>query len=191
MTTTTPAPVARNGVDVPTLLATREAVRAQTELADFTFRVRNTWVSGTHNRTTIHDFRGAGQEQQSHRVPFTYDADHPAVLVGEDHGPTGAEFLLHALAACLTHGIATVASARGIDLHRVESVIEGDVDLLGVLGLDREVRNGYQGIRVRFEIEGDASPEELAEVVRRSQARSAVLDVLTHGTDVVVDVSTP
>ncbi len=187
--TTARSAVPRNGVDVPTLFATLDAVRAQPELADFQFRAHNTWVSGTHNRTTIQGFHGAGQEDTTRTAPFTYDADHPAVLVGGNDGPTAAEFLLHAIAACLTHGIANIAAARGITLHRVESRVEGDIDLLGVLSLDPQVRNGYRQIRVSYEIEGDASPAELETLVRRSRDRSAVYDVITNGTDVVVDVT--
>jgi uncharacterized OsmC-like protein len=186
-----PAREARNGVDVPTLFATLDAVKGSPELADFRFRARNTWISGTHNRTTIQGFYGAGQEDTSRAEPFVYDADHPAVLVGNGNGPTPVEFLLHAIAACLTSGLANIASARGITLHRVESTVEGDIDLLGILGLSEDVKNGYQQIRVHFEIEGDAPPEKLAALVEQSRRRSAVYDVLTNGTDVVVDVSTP
>lgn len=181
-------PVPLNGVDTPTLFATLDAVRGAPEIAEFRFRAHNRWISGTHNRTTIQGFFGAGQEDASRPEPFTYDADHPPVLVGRGNGPTAAEFLLHALAACLTHGIANIAAARGVTLHRVESFVEGDIDLLGVLGLDPEVRNGYEQIRVRFEIEGDAPAEELAALVTRSRARSAVFDVLTNGTEVAVSI---
>lgn len=187
--TTAHTPVARNGVDVPTLFATLDAVRAQPEIADFQFRAQNSWVSGTHNRTTIQGFYGAGQEDTTRTAAFVYDADHPAVLVGDNNGPTAVEFLLHAIAACLTHGIANIAAARGITLHRVESRVEGDIDLLGVLGIDPHVRNGYRQIRVIYEIEGDATPAELEALVRRSRDRSAVYDVLTNGTDVVVEVT--
>ena len=121
--------------------------------------------------------------------PFTYDADHPTVLVGNNNGPTPVEFLLHAIAACLTSGLANIASARGVTLHRVPSTVEGDIDLLGILGLSDTVRNGYRQIRVPFEIEGDASAEVLAALVDQSRRRSAVYDVLVNGTDVVIDVS--
>jgi uncharacterized OsmC-like protein len=182
---------ALNGVDVPTLFATLDAVKGAPEIAGFQFRARNTWLSGTHNRTVIQGFYGAGQEDTSRTQPFSYDADHPAVLVGGGNAPTPVEFLLHAIAACLTSGIANIAAARGVTLHRVQSTVEGDIDLLGVLGLSDEVRNGYQQIRVSFVIEGDASPEELAALVEHSRRRSAVYDSLTNGTDVVIDVSTP
>jgi uncharacterized OsmC-like protein len=182
---------ARNGVDVPTLFATLDAIKASPEIADFRFRARNTWVSGTHNRTTIQGFYGAGQEDTSRTEPFTYDADHPAILVGGNNGPTPIEFLLHAIAACLTAGLANIASARGVNLNSVESTVEGDIDLLGILGLSDEVRNGYQQIRVSFVVDGDATPEQLKALVEQSRRRSAVYDVLTNGTDVVIDVTTP
>jgi len=181
---------ALNGVDVPTLFATLDAVKGAPEIADFQFRATNIWVSGAHNRTTIQGFYGAGQEDTSRAEPFTYDADHPTVLVGGGTAPTPAEFLLHAIAACLTSGLANIAAARGITLHRVESTVEGDIDLLGILGLSDEVRNGYQQIRVNFVVEGDASREQLVALVEQSRRRSAVYDTLVNGTDVVIDVRT-
>jgi uncharacterized OsmC-like protein len=120
-----------------------------------------------------------------------YDADHPQVLVGANNAPTAVEFLLHAIAACLTSGIGNIAAARGIRLDRVESTVEGDIDLLGILGLSDSVRNGYRQIRVSFVVEGDATAEQLAALVEQSRKRSAVYDVLTNGTDVVIDVATP
>ncbi len=182
---------ALNGVDVPTLFATLDAVKGAPEIAGFQFRARNTWVSGTRNRTAIQGFYGAGQEDTSRGEPFVYDADHPAVLVGSGKAPTPVEFLLHAIAACITSGLANIAAARGVTLYRVESTVEGDIDLLGILGLSEEVRNGYQQIRVSVALDGDASPAELAALVEQSRRRSAVYDVLTNGTDVVIDVSTP
>jgi uncharacterized OsmC-like protein len=177
----------RNGVDTGALFATLDVVRQQPELAEFQFRATNRWISGTHNRSTINGYRGAGQEHT--RVDdFSYDADHPPVLTGGDNGPTPVEFLLHALAACLTSGLANIAAARGITLYEVTSTVEGDIDLLGILGLDRDVRNGYRKIKVTFTISGDASAEQLLELVERSKHRSAVFDVLTNGTEVDVDV---
>jgi len=187
MTNTATRP-ARNGVDVPTLFATLDAVKAAPELAQFRFRARNTWQSGTHSRTEITGFYGAGQEDTSRTEPFIYDADHPTVLVGSGAAPTPVEFLLHAIAACLTAGLVNVAAARGVTLHRVESAVEGDIDLLGILGLSDEVRNGYQRIRVSFVVDGDATDGELAALVEQSRRRSAVYDVLTNGTDVAIDV---
>ena len=183
---------ARNGVDVPTLFATLDAVKGAPQLADFQFRARNTWQGdGVHSRTTIQGFYGAGQEDTSRTEQFSYDADHPAVLVGGGIAPTPVEFLLHAIAACLTAGLVNIAAARGVTLHRVESTVEGDIDLLGILGLSDRVRNGYRQIRVSFSVQGDASPAELAALVERSRQRSAVYDVLTNGTEVVIDVDTP
>jgi|SRR5690349_80659 uncharacterized OsmC-like protein len=189
MTSTQTRP-ALNGVDVPTLFATLDAVKGQPEMAQFQFRARNEWINGTHNRTTIQGFHGACQEDISRTQPFSYDADHPAVLVGGNNGPTPVEFLLHAIAACLTSGLANIAAARGVRLDRVVSTVEGDIDLMGILGLSAEVRNGYRQIRVNFEVEGDASPEELVALVEQSRRRSAVYDVLVNGTDIVLDVNT-
>jgi uncharacterized OsmC-like protein len=190
MSTTTVEQPHVNGVDIATLLATREAVRGTPALADFTFRARNTWVSGTHSVSTISDFRAVGQEL-AHRKPTQIAADHPEVLVGTDQAPTPVEQLLHAIAACLTAGIANVAAARGINLTKVSSEVEGDIDLLGILGLsDGSVRNGYQQIRVKFHVEGDADAEALRAVVEQSRRRSAVYDVLTGATPVVIDVET-
>jgi uncharacterized OsmC-like protein len=176
----------RNGVDTATLFATLDAVKGDTEIAKFQFRATNRWVNGTHNRSTIHGFYGAKQEM-THTEPFTFDADHPPVLVGSDNGPTPVEYLLHALAACLTAGIANVAAARGVNLTEVSSTVEGDIDLLGILGLSDEVRNGYQQIKVSFTLRGD-DPEKLRKVVEQSRRRSAVFDVMTNGVPVSIDV---
>lgn len=184
MTTTTRN---RNGVNVDGLFGALDAVKAQPEAAKFQFRASNEWVSGTHSRSRIHDFFGLGSEQ-THRDPHEYDADHPEQLVGTDVGPSPVEFLLHALAACITAGIGNVASARGIDLTRVTSTVSGDIDLVGLLGLDDSVRNGYQNIEMRVSIEGDAGADDLRRVVERSIARSAVYDMLSNGTSVQVHV---
>ena len=179
-----------NGVDTPTLFATLDAVKANPELAKFQFRATNRWLRGTHNRSTIRGFYGAGQEDSTRTEDFAYDADHPAVLVGTGHGPTPVEFLLHAIASCLTAGIANVAAARGVPLREVSSTVEGDIDLLGILGLSDQVRNGYQGIKVSFQISGDAPDEVLRGLVEQSRSRSAVYDVLTNGVPVSIDVAT-
>ena len=178
-----------NGVDTPTLFATLDAVRGQHDIAKFQFRASNEWESGTHSRSRFSGFYGAGQEME-HKQVTTVESDHPAVLVGADNAPTPVEYLLHGIAACLTAGVANIAAARGVELHSVRSTVEGDIDLLGILGLsDDTVRNGYQEIRVSFEIEGDADDETLRGLVERSRRRSAVYDVLTNGTSVVIDVA--
>jgi uncharacterized OsmC-like protein len=176
----------RNGVDTAGLFATLGAVKANNDIAKFQFRATNRWVSGTHNRSTIHGFYGAGQEMQ-HSEPFTFDADHPAVLVGDDHGPAPVEFVLHALAACLTSGLANIAAARGVNLTEVESTVEGDINLLGIFGLSDDVRNGYEQIRISFKLSGD-DPEKLRRVVEQSKKRSAVYDILTNGVPVSIEV---
>lgn len=178
-------PVPMNGVDTPTLMATINVVRDAPGLAAFQFRAVNRWIQGTHSRTTIESFSGAGGEQ-THASAFRYDADHPGVLVGRDQAPTPVEFLLHALASCLTAGIGNIAAARGIPLRRVESVVEGDINLLGILGLSNEVRNGYERVRVRFTVDGDAPPEKMRAIVEQSRARSAVFDVLTNGVPIEI-----
>ena len=176
----------RNGVDTATLFATLDAVKANNDIAKFQFRATNTWVSGTHNQSTIHGFFGAGQEM-THQQPMVFHADHPVVLVGADNGPTPVEYLLHALAACLTAGLANIAAARGINLTEVSSTVEGDIDLLGIFGLSDEVRNGYEQIKVSFKLRGD-DPEKLRQVVEQSRQRSAVFDVITNGVPVSIDV---
>jgi uncharacterized OsmC-like protein len=180
-------PVPRNGVDTPTLFATIGAVKAQPELSKFVFRATNRWMNGTHSESKMESFSGAGGEH-SHIAEYRYDSDHPAVLCGTDQGPTPVEFLLHALAGCLTAGIANIAAARGVNLTSVESTVEGNIDLAGILGISDEVRNGYEQIRVSFKIRGDASAEKLREVIEQSRMRSAVFDVITNGVPVVIDV---
>jgi uncharacterized OsmC-like protein len=180
----------RNGVDTATLFATLDAVKQAPEAAKFQFRAHNQWVSGTHNRSTIADYFGVGEER-SHERTFVFDADHPAILVGQDHGPTPTEFVLHALAACLTAGLATIAAARRVTLTEVRSTVTGDIDLNGILGLNPDVRNGYQQITVRFTVKGDAPAETLREIVEQSRARSAVYDVITNQVPVTIEVNTP
>jgi uncharacterized OsmC-like protein len=187
MSTTETDGTVRNGVDTATLFATLDAVKAAPEAAAFQFRTRNEWVSGTHSRSTIGDFFGVGEER-SHERTWVFDADHPALLVGKDNGPTPVEFLLHSLAACLTAGLANIAAARGVTLTSVRTTVEGDIDLNGILGLDPEVRNGYQAITVRMTVEGDAPAETLRDLVERSRARSAVYDVITSQVPVTIEV---
>ena len=176
----------RNGVDTGTLFGTLDAVKAQPELGVFQFRASNRWIDGAHNRSTIKDFYAAGGEDTSRAEAFVLDAGEPAILIGTDTGPNPAEYLLHALAACLTTSLVYVASARGVRLTRVESTLEGDMDVRGALGLSDEVRNGFEQIRVSFVVEGDATPEKLHELVERAMARSAVFDMVTNGVKVHV-----
>ena len=179
-----------NGVDTPTLFATINAVKGQPELAKFKFRATNRWVSGTNSLGRSKSFFGAGSEHD-HEFDFEVEADHPKVLVGHDKGLVPVEFLLQGILACLTAGIGNVAAARGVKLTKVESTAEGEIDLQGILGLSKEVRNGYEKIRVSFKIEGDAPAEKLREIVEQSKNRSAVYDVLTNGVpvDIAVDAA--
>jgi uncharacterized OsmC-like protein len=175
-------------VNTPALLATIDAVKGAPALAKFRFRATNRWIGGTYSESQVESFSGAGGEHD-HRTTFRYGADHPAVLVGEDRGPTPIEFLLHGLAACITAGIGNIAAARGVTLTSVESRVEGDIDLQGILGLSDKVRNGYERIRITFDIAGDAPPEKLRQIVEQSRARSAVFDVLTNGVPVSMSVN--
>jgi uncharacterized OsmC-like protein len=179
-----------NGVDTARLFTTIDAVRQHPDIGRFQFRVVNDWVSGTHSQGRFPGFSGAGQEHV-HATRTVVDADHPAVLVGTDLGPTPAELLLNALGACLMAGLGNIAAARGIALRRVRCRVEGDIDLQGILGIDPTVRNGFQAVRAVFEVDGDADAATLNSLLAQSRARSAVFDVLTAGTAVTVEVATP
>lgn len=183
-----PAPQPRNGIDTPRVFATLDAIRQQPPAASFEFRATTRWLKGTHTRTTIDGFFGAGAEQV-HVQPTQIDADHPAVLVGEDHGPTPVELVLNALGACLVAGVASIAAARRVDLYEVTAKIEGQIDLQGVLGLSNAVRNGFQKIRVSFAIRGDAPAGKLQQIIEQSRNRSAVFDIITNEVPVEIVVA--
>lgn len=176
-----------NGVNTAALLGAREALTATPEAAEFTWRATCSWVNGTHSRSTVESFSGLGQEH-SHLSTFNFDADHPECFASEDLGATPAEYVLVALASCLTAGVAAVAQYREIQLRTVTATVEGHMNVLGILGADPDVRNGYRDIRVRFDIDADASREDIEALVAQSQKRSAVFDILTNPTDVVVEV---
>ncbi len=186
MTSTTAS--ADNGVDVEFLLTARETLAAQPEAANFQWRVTNTWVNGTHTRSSVHKFFGLGAEH-THRSEFQFDGDHPEVFSSEDNGPTPVELLLVSLAGCLTAGVASVAQNRGIQLRSVSAALEGDMDIRGILGVDPEVRNGFNRIKVTYTIDADATPEDIKALVAQSQKRSAVYDIVTNPTSVVVEVN--
>ena len=177
-----------NGVNVDFLLTAREALDAQPEGAQFKWRVSNSWVRGTHSRSTVENFFGLGQEQ-SHREKYVYDGDHPEVFSSEDQGPTPVEMLLVSLAGCLTAGVAAVAQNREIQLRSVTATLEGDMDVRGILGADPEVRNGFNHIKVTYNIDADASPDDIRALVAQSQKRSAVYDIVTNPTAVTVEVA--
>jgi uncharacterized OsmC-like protein len=176
-----------NGVNTAALLGAREALTATPEAAEFTWRATCSWMHGTHSRSTVESFWGLGQEH-SHLSTFNFDADHPECFASEDLGATPAEYVLVALASCLTAGVAAVAQYREIQLRTVTATVEGHMNVLGILGADPEVRNGYRDIRVRFDIDAAASREDIEALVAQSQKRSAVFDILTNPTDVVVEV---
>jgi uncharacterized OsmC-like protein len=179
----------RNGVDTQQMYGTLDAIKAQPELGRFEFRARNEWIAGAHNRSTIQGFYGAGQEDGSRTQAFVLDAGEPAILLGTDTGANPAEYLLHALAACLTTSIVYVAAARKVRLTSVESTLVGEMDVRGALGVSDEVRNGFERIGISFRVTGDAPEEKLREVVERAQARSAVYDIITNGVRVDLEVA--
>jgi uncharacterized OsmC-like protein len=180
----------RNGVDTERMFATLDLIKGQPELAKFQFRATNRWLGGAHNRSTVKDFYAAGGDDTTRTAAFELDAGEPAILLGTDTGPNPAEYLLHALAACLTTSIVYVAAARKVALTSVESTLTGDMDVRGALGVDPEPRNGFESITVSFRVSGDAPPEKLREVVERATARSAVYDMVTNGVPVAVEVAT-
>ena len=177
-----------NGVNVEALLGAREAMTGAPAAAKFTWKASNEWVHGTHSRTTIHDFFGVG-EPQAHKAAVTLETDHPEVFASEDNGVTPVEMVLAGLAGCLTAGVASVAQHRGIQLRTVRATVTGDMDLAGILGIDPDVRNGFSGITVRYEIDADATHEEIEAVVAQSQKRSAVFDIVTNPTNIRVQVA--
>ena len=177
-----------NGVNVEALLGAREALSEAPEAAQFTWRATTKWIRGTHSRSAVQGYFGLGVEQ-SHRTEFTFDADHPEVFASEDNGATPVEMLLSALGSCLTAGVASVAQNRGIQLGSVQATIEGGMDLYGILGIDADVRNGFDGIKVTYEIDADATDDEIRAVVAQSQKRSAVYDAITNPTQVTVEVN--
>jgi len=179
--------VPMNGVNTPALFATINAVKGQPELGDFKFRATSKWLKGTHSRSKAEAFTGAGGTHEQ-VGDFQIDGDHPPVLCGEGNAPTPVELMLHGLAGCLTAGIANIAAARGVQLTLVESSVEGDMDMRGILGLSDEVRNGFQNIRINFKIKGDAPAEKLQAIVEQSRSRSAVFDCLTNQVPVEIAV---
>src|SRR3954465_11949569 len=178
-----------NGVNVGALLAAREALKAAPQAAKFTWRASCKWKNGTHSVSTVQNFFGLGQEQK-HRTEFTFEADHPEIFASEDCGATPVELVLAGLASCLTAGVAAVAQNRGIQLRSVEAKLEGSMDIQGILGVDSDVRNGYDGIKVTFHIDADASKKEIEAIVAQSQKRSAVYDVIPNRQNGTLEVAT-
>ena len=174
-----------NGVNVDKLYATVDAIKARPAIASFKFRVQNQWAGGSQNRSTVAGYYGALQEH-SHPKPFVLAADEPAVLLGADMAANPVEHLLHALAACMTTSIVYHAAARGIQIDEVESSLEGDIDLRGFLDLDRNIRSGYEGIRVNFKIKADVPEAELQSIGQLGSRFSPVFDSLTRGVPVSV-----
>ena len=177
-----------NGVNSDALISARTALTESPEAAEFTWRSTCTWVHGTFSQSTVTGFSGLGQEH-THRAPYTFDADHPECFASEDRGAAPVEIVLAALGSCLTAGVAAVAQYRGIQLRSVTATVEGSMNILGILGADPDVRNGFNDVSVRFDIDADASREEIEALVAQSQKRSAVFDALTNPTEVTVEVT--
>ncbi|MDX1402721.1 MAG: OsmC family protein [Kiloniellales bacterium] len=176
-----------NGVNVEALVEAREALTQAPQGAQFTWRATCKWMNGTHSHSSVESFYGLGEEQ-SHKTTFSFDADHPEIFASEDKGATPVEYVLVGLASCLTAGIAAVAQYRDIQLNSVSATLEGDMDLQGILGIDSDVRNGFDGIKISYEIDADASKEDIEALVAQSQKRSAVYDIVTNPTNVTVEV---
>jgi uncharacterized OsmC-like protein len=185
--TTTDTPV-DNGVNVEALLGARVALTEAPAAAQFQWRATCEWQNGTHSRSTVEGFFGLGEEQ-NHRTRYSFDADHPEIFASEDNGATPVEHVLVALASCLTAGVAAVAQNREIQLRKVSATIEGAMDVRGILGMDSDVRNGFSDITVTYDIDADASPDDVKALVAQSQKRSAVYDIITNPTNVSVRVS--
>ena len=177
-----------NGVNVEALLGAREALTEAPEGAKFKWRASCTWLNGTHASSSVESFFGLGEEQ-SHRKEYTFESDHPEVFASEDNGATPVEYVLVGLAGCLTAGIASVAQNRDIQLRSVKATIEAGMDIQGILGIDSDVRNGFDGIKVHYDIDADASSEDIEALVAQSQKRSAVFDIVTNPTNCTVTVN--
>ena len=185
MVTAQQIPTIINGINVDNLLTTVDTIKAAPAIAKFNFRIQNRWEGGAQNHSSVNAFHGAGQEI-ARQKSFILHADEPPVLLGQDKAANPVEYLLHALAACLTTSMVYHAAARGIQIERVESSFEGDIDLHGFLDLDPKVRKGYQGIRVNFKIKADVPEEQLDEIVQLGTGHSPVFDSLTKGVPVTV-----
>src|SRR5436190_9815085 len=182
------ASTVNNGVNVAALISAREALTNAPQTAQFKWRAACECKNGTHSHSTVEGYYGLGQEQH-HKRTFTFDADHPEVFASEDHGATPVEYVLVGLASCLTAGIAAVAQHRNIQLRPVTATLEGGMDIQGILGIDPDVRNGFDGIKVKYQIDADASPAEIKALVAQSQKRSAVFDLIANPTNVTVVVN--
>jgi uncharacterized OsmC-like protein len=185
--TTTGTPV-DNGVNVEFLLGARGLLADAPEGAKFQWRASCEWKNGTHSQSVVEGFFGLGEEQ-THRTRYVFDADHPELFASEDNGATPVEFVLVALASCLTAGVAAVAQNREIQLRSVSATLEGGMDVRGILGMDSDVRNGFSDIKVTYKIDADASPDDIKALVAQSQKRSAVYDIITNPTNVKVEVA--
>jgi uncharacterized OsmC-like protein len=176
-----------NGVNVDQLFSTIDFIKQKPEIAKFKFRATNQCVRGTHNRATVKDFYGAGQEDDT-RESMIFHMDEPPVLLGNNEGANPVEYLLVALSGCLTTSLIAHASAKGIPIKAVESRYEGDIDLRGFLGLSEDVKVGYQNIRVYFKIDADISGAEKQELIKMARKYSPVFNTVFNQTPVSVQL---
>ena len=177
-----------NGVNVEALFGAQDALKKAPEAAQFKWRATVEWIKGTHSRSTVEKFYGLGSEQK-HKSKFVFDADHPEIFAAEDNAATPVEIVLAGLASCLTAGVAAVAQARKVQLRKVSATLEAGMDIRGILGIDEDVRNGFDGIKVTYKIDADASPDDIRAIVAQSQKRSAVYDIVANPTNVAVEVA--
>ena len=167
-----------NGLPLDQMFETIAAIKAQPSLARFQFRARNAWIDGGENRSTIRDFYGAGREDDSRTMPFTFTNGEPPVLLGNNEGANPVEYLLHALAGCVTTTFVLHAAARGIRIDEMSTELEGDIDLHGLLGLDDAVSPGYEQIRIRMRVKADCPDQELDDLIAYAQAHSPVCNTV-------------
>jgi uncharacterized OsmC-like protein len=169
-----------NGLNATQLFETVEHIKGQPDLAKFRFRARNQWINGTVNRSTIQGFFGAGREDDSRIVPFEYTTSEPPILLGNNESANTGEFLLHALAGCVTTTAVLHATARGIKIESISTELEGDVDVQGVLGLDDSVPMGFSQIRMKMEISADCTAAELDELMDFARAHSPIFNSVSR-----------
>lgn len=183
----TQAPTHMNGLNVQAALGTIEAIKSDPRLAKFQFRARNTWINGGANRSTIRDFYGAGGEDTSRTEAFEFTNGEPPVLLGDNEGANPVEFLLHALAGCVTTTLVLHATARGIQIETLSTELDGDLDVRGLLGLDDDVSPGYERIRIRMAVKAACSDEELDDLLAYTQKHSPVCNTVCRPVPVTID----
>jgi len=177
-----------NGVDVNRLFETIDSIKENKEIAKFNFRAQNKWIGGTENQTTVTDYYGACKTHTRSK-PHVFVKDEPPILLGKDKGANPVEYLLAGLAGCITTSLVCHASARGVKIDSIESTLEGDIDLQGLLQIDENVNPGYQGINISFKIESDADEETLQELIELAKKASPVVSTISRPTQINVKLA--